>query len=326
MNLNTAAALLLLPLCACASSPELKIMGTKSEKEGYLSFKGRQIWYKVTGETDAPGKLPVLCLHGGPGANSMYFKPLEALAASGRRVIFYDQLGCGKSDRGPDPKLLTMDSYVEELGEVRRQLGLERVHLYGQSWGGMLAMEYYLAGNIQGVASLILSDSLSSFDQWMSEANRLRAELPSDVQSTLKKHEDAGTTADPAYQEAMMSYYNRHLCRLNPWPDFLNESFGQVAADVYGTMWGPSEFFANGSLKGWTARPRLGEIKAPTLILSGRYDESTPLINETLNKGIPGSKWVLFENSAHLPHIEEAALYLKTVEDFLSSVEAAQVK
>ena len=301
-------------------------METKTEKEGYLSFKGRKIWYKVVGEKDAPGKLPVLCLHGGPGANSLYFKPLEALAATGRRVIFYDQVGCGKSDRGPDPKLLTMPSYVEELGEVRRQLGLEKVHLYGQSWGGMLAMEYCLAGNGQGVASLILSDSLSSFDQWMSEANRLRAELPSDVQSTLKKHEDAGATSEQAYQEAMMAYYNRHLCRLNPWPDFLNESFGQVAADVYGTMWGPSEFFANGSLKGWTVRPRLGEIKLPTLILSGRYDESTPVINETLNKGIPGSRWVLFENSAHLPHIEETVLYLKTVEAFLSLVETARAK
>lgn len=321
-----AAALLLLPLCACASPPELKIMETKSEKEGYLSFKGRQIWYKVVGEKDAPGKLPVLCLHGGPGANSLYFKPLEALAASGRRVIFYDQLGCGKSDRGPDAKLLTVPSYVEELGEVRRQLGLGKVHLYGQSWGGMLAMEYYLAGNRQGVASLILSDSLASFDQWMSEASRLRAELPPDVQAVLKKHEDAGTTADPSYQEAMMAYYNRHLFRGTPWPDFLNESFGQVAADVYGTMWGPSEFFANGSLKGWTVRSRLGEIKAPTLILSGRYDESTPLINETLNKGIPGSKWVLFENSAHLPHIEETGEYLKVLEGFLSSVEMVTAK
>jgi len=123
-----------------------------------------------------------------------------------------------------------------------------------------------------------------------------------------------------------MAYYSRHLFRGNPWPDYLSECFAQVAADVYGTMWGPSEFFANGSLKGWDIRPRLGEIKAPALILSGRYDESTPLINETMNKGIPGSKWVVFENSAHLPHIEEAELYLKTLEAFLSSVDAAPAK
>ena len=326
MNLKHAVALLALSLCACSASQELKPMQVQSEKEGFLTFKGRRIWYRIVGEKEAPGKLPVICLHGGPGANSLYLKPLEQLAASGRRVIFYDQLGCGKSDRGPDPKLMTVPSYVEELGEVRRQLGLDKVHLYGQSWGGMLALEYYLSGGSKGIASLVLSDSLASFEQWMSEANRLRAELPSDVQATLKKHEDAGATAEQAYQDAMMVYYRKHLCRMNPWPDFLNESFGQVAADVYSAMWGASEFYATGSLMGWDVRPRLGEIKAPTLVLSGRYDESTPLVSGELHKGIQGSQWVIFENSAHLPHIEETERYLKVVADFLSGVEKSSAR
>ena len=153
-------------------------------KEGFVSFRGYQVWYRIVGDHDGPGKLPLLCLHGGPGATHDYLEPLEAIAATGRRVAFYDQLGNGNSARPNDPSLWTVALFVEELGKMRHALGLDRVHILGQSWGGMLAMEYALT-QPAGLASLILADSPASAPQWITEINRLRAELPPDVRETL---------------------------------------------------------------------------------------------------------------------------------------------
>ena len=292
-------------------------------KEGFVSFRGYNVWYRIVGDRDMPGKLPLLCLHGGPGATHDYLEPLGAIAATGRRVVFYDQLGSGNSDHPHDPSLWTVPLFVEELGVVRQALGLERVHILGQSWGGMLGMEYALT-QPSGLASLIVADSPASVPQWVAEANRLRAELPSDIQETLLKHEAAGTTDDPAYQEAMLVFYRRHVCRLDPWPDSLNRTFEKVSKDseVYNTMNGPSEFHVIGVIKDWDIVDRLCEIHVPTLVISGRYDEATPAIAETVHRGIPGSEWVLFENSAHMPHLEETDRYLEVLTNFLIRIES----
>jgi len=294
-----------------------------SIKEGFISFHGYKIWYGIAGEREDLGKLPVLCLHGGPGAPHDYLKPLAAVADTGRRVIFYDQLGSGNSDHPHKPEMWTVELFVEEVGVVRQALGLERVHLFGQSWGGMLAMEYALT-KPSGLTSLILADSPASMPQWIAEANRLRAELPPDVQETLLRHEKAGTTSDPAYEEAMLVFYRRHVCRLTPWPDCLIRAWEKLKQDpeVYLTMNGPSEFFVIGTLKNWSIVNRLGEIDAPSLLLSGRYDEATPAIMETVHRGIRGSEWVIFENSSHMPHLEEPERYLQVLTDFLNRVEA----
>ncbi|MFN8483177.1 MAG: proline iminopeptidase-family hydrolase [Anaerolineae bacterium] len=294
---------------------------TFAAQEGTVAFRGYRTWYRIVGE-DRPGRLPLLCLHGGPGAPHDYLEPLEALAATGRRVIFYDQLGCGASDHVHDPALWTVELFVEELGVVRQALGLDALHILGQSWGGMLAMEYALT-RPSGVASLVIADSPASMVQWVSEANRLREALPADVQATLLKHEAAGTTSDPAYEEAMLVFYRRHVCRLRPAPACVQRTFAKAAEapEVYGTMWGPSEFYVTGTLKDWDIVARLGEIHTPTLILSGRYDEATPLIAETVHRGIPGSEWVLFEDSSHMPHVEETERCLTVVGDFLRRVE-----
>jgi proline-specific peptidase len=291
--------------------------------EGFISFRGYKVWYRIVGEREAPGKLPLLCLHGGPGAPHDYLEPLEAMAATGRRVIFYDQLGAGNSDHPHDPSLWTVPLFVEELGVVRRGLGLEHLHILGQSWGGMLGMEYALT-QPAGLASLIVADSPASMLQWVAEANRLRAELPADVQETLLKHEAAGTTEDPAYQEAMLVFYGRHVCRLDPWPDCVNRAFEKLQKDpeVYNTMNGPSEFHVIGVLKDWDIVDRLGEIHAPTLVISGRYDEATPVIAETVQRGIPASEWILFENSSHMPHVEETERYLQVLTGFLDRIES----
>ena len=292
-------------------------------KEGYVPFRGHKVWYRIVGDRDEPGKLPLLCLHGGPGIPHDYLESLERMAGTGRRVIFYDQLGCGNSDQPHDPSLWTVDLFVEEVGVVRKALGLDRLHLLGQSWGGMLAMQYALTQPV-GLVSLIVASSPASMPQWVAEANRLRADLPPDVQRTLLKHEAAGTTSDPAYEAAMMVFYRRHVCRLNPFPAGVQRAFDKLARnpEVYNTMNGPSEFHVIGVFKDWNIIDRLGEIRVPTLVTSGRYDEATPAVAETVHHGIQGSEWVLFEHSSHMAHAEEADRYMDVLTRFLSRVEA----
>ena len=158
----------------------------------------------------------------------------------------------------------------------------------------------------------------------MAEANRLREELPPEVQSALLEHEAAGTTDSVAYQEAMQVFYDRHVCRVHPYPDYVQRSFEFLEnspAEVYNTMNGPSEFHVIGTIKDWDVRDRLGEIHAPTLVTSGRYDEATPLIARTVHEGIPGSQWVVFENSSHMAHVEEADRYMQVLGDFIGQHE-----
>lgn len=290
-------------------------------QEGWLSFRGYNVWYQIVGAGEEAGRLPLLCLHGGPGATHHYLEPLQAMARTGRRVIFYDQLGCGQSDQPDDPSMWTVELFIDEINVVRQTLGLERIHLLGQSWGGMLAMEYMLT-KPAGVASLTVASSPASMIQWVQEANRLREALPPEVQQTLLKHEAEGTTDDPAYQEAMLEFYYRHVCRIVPFPDYVQRTFEQMGQQVYNTMNGPSEFHVVGTLKNWDIRHRLGEIAVPTLVTSGRHDEATPLIAGTVHEGIPGSEWVIFEESSHMAHAEEQTRYMQVLDDFLTRVEA----
>jgi proline-specific peptidase len=205
---------------------------------------------------------------------------------------------------------------------VREALALDRLHLLGQSWGGMLGMEYALT-QPAGLVSLTVADSAASVVQWGSELNRLRAQLPPEVQHTLLQHEQEGTTDSEDYQEAVQVFYRRHMCRVDPWPECVTRTFEKLAQDpeVYLTMWGPSEFHITGTLTTWDITDRLHEINVPTLLLSGRYDEATPILVETIHRSIPGSEWIMFENSSHLPHVEETDLYLQVLNRFLTRVE-----
>lgn len=294
-------------------------------QEQFIALDGHRIWCRRVGESRSPDRLPVVLLHGGPGVPSDYLEPLEALAAEGREVIRYDQLGCGRSDHPDDPTLLRVERFVAELVQVRDALGLERFHLYGQSWGGMLALEVALAAT-EGVASLVLSNAPASMVLWAAETARLRRELPPEVQGVLDEHEQAGSTASPAYEEAMMVFYRRHVCRLDPWPDCLLRSFSAMEADprVYRAMCGTSEFNVTGSLKDWDVTPRLGEIRQPALVIGGRHDEATPTITEAVHRGITGSEWVVMEHCSHLCHLEQPELYNAQLSSFFHRVETSQ--
>jgi L-proline amide hydrolase len=303
---------------------EVRVAATFPVQEGTVPFKGYETWYRIIGEGEAPGKFPLVCLHGGPGAAHDYLGSLQAMAETGRRVIFYDQIGCGRSAIPESkPEMWTVELYVDELNAVRGALGLARIHLLGQSWGGMLGMEYALT-QPQGLESLTVASSPASMIQWVEEANRLRQELPPDVQQTLLHHEAAGTVDSAAYKAAMDVFYARHVCRVDPQPEYVRRSFAAIDRnpEVYYTMNGPSEFQVIGTLKHWDIIPRLGEIRVPTLITSGRHDEATPLIAETVHKGIPTSRWVIFEESSHMAHAEEPEGYMRVLDDFLTEVES----
>lgn len=293
-------------------------------KEGFIPFQGYRTWYRIVGDKEKSGKAPLICLHGGPGAAWDYFEPLDVVSDTGRRVVFYDQLGCGNSDVPQDPSLYSVNLYIEQVEAVRSALGLDSAHILGHSWGGMLAMEYALT-QPRGLMSLILADTGASMPLWMAEGRRLVAELPLDAQQVIQKHEIEGTTDSPEYQDACRAFSRRYLGgRIDPRPDYLKRMAGKPGDDVYRVMWGPSEWYLTGTLKDWDITSRLGEINLPTLVIGGRYDEATPAITEAVHRGIPGSERVIFENSGHFPHIEETERYLQIIEQFLGRVEACE--
>ena len=292
--------------------------------EGRIPFRGYETWYRsVDPDGAAADRVPLLCLHGGPGANWLHVKPYEELADE-RRVVFYDQLGAGNSavDGEHDPEMWTPELFVEEVDAVREALGLERVHVLGHSWGGMLGMQY-ATGRPDGLVSLIAESSPPSVPAWMPEVQRLRAELPHDVEATLREHEEAGTTDGPAYEEAMMVFYRRHLCRTDPWPDWLVECFRILDAnpEVYRTLNGPSEFHVIGTIRDWDITGELGQIEAPTLLFCGRYDEVTPAVVKIAHRAIPGSELVVMEESSHMSQAEQPEETLALVRDFLARAE-----
>jgi L-proline amide hydrolase len=280
---------------------------------------GGRTWFRVAGEP-ASG-VPLVTLHGGPGATHEYLLSLAALAERGRPVIHYDQLGNGRSTRLPDngPEFWTVELFLGELDAVLDAAGAtDAYHLLGHSWGGMLAAEHAIR-QPAGLRSLVIADSPASIRTWMSEAERLRKELPADVQEALGRHEEAGTLEDPEYLDATRVYYERHVCRVVPFPPEVTASFSAIDADptVYHSMWGPTEFLCTGTLGAWDITDGLERITAPTLVVSGRFDEATPLVVAPFLDRVPNSRWEVFEESSHLPHVEETERYLHVVGDFL---------
>jgi L-proline amide hydrolase len=290
-------------------------------REGTVAFDDGETWYRITGDLDGEAP-PLVVLHGGPGATHDYLLSLTDLAGE-RAVVHYDQIGNGRSTHFPDrgAEYWTPQLFVRELQNLVGALGIGSHHVLGQSWGGFLAEEYALT-QPPGLRSLVLADTAASWSDFADEASKLRADLPPDVEATLRRHEAAGTTSDPEYMQACLVFYNRHVCRIE-WPPEVAASFAALEQDptVYNTMNGPSEFHIIGSCKDWQVKDRLHEIRVPTLIVSGRYDEATPALQEVLHRGIDDSEWVLFEESSHMPHVEERERYMQVVAEWLRRVD-----
>ncbi len=295
-------------------------------KEGYVPFAGHRTWYRIAGDAEAPGKAPLLCLHGGPGATWHHMEPYADLA-EGRRVVCYDQLGCGNSaiSEPHDPSMWTLELYLREITAVREALGLGECHIIGHSWGGMLGMAYAIT-RPAGLVSLVVESSPASVPFWLTELDGLRAELPADVEQTLRRHEAAGTTDSEEYQATMMAFYDRHVCRVRPWPDWLQRTFDGLEAnpEVYFTMNGPSEFHVIGPLKDFDITADLGSVDVPTLLFCGEFDEVTPATVAQARDGIKGSELVVMPGCSHMSQAEQPAATLSLLRGWLAGIEGSR--
>lgn len=288
--------------------------------EGFAPFGEYQTWYRLIGNLKSD-QVPLVVLHGGPGCTHDYLQNLIRLSETGRAVVLYDQIGNGHSTHLPEKKtdFWTVELFLRELDNLLAHLKIkESYDLLGQSWGGMLAAEHAVR-RPAGLNALIVANSPTSISRWASEALRLRAQLPLDVQATLEKYEALEQFDHPDYKMASDVFYQRHVCRLEPWPDFVQATFDWIDRDptVYHTMIGPTEFHTIGTLKNWTIEDQLHLIQAPTLVVSGAHDEATPYTTELFAQYIPDAHWHVFGQSSHMPHVEQEEEYMAVIGNFL---------
>ena len=293
----------------------------EATREGVIPFRDYTTWYRVSGDLTSP-KTPLVVAHGGPGCTHDYVLSIAEIAHSGRPVIHYDQLGSGRSthlrEKGGD--FWTVELFLEELDNLLAYFGIaDRYFLLGQSWGGMLGAEHAVR-RPPGLKALVISNSPASMELWLSEAKRLRSELPREVAEVLDRHEAQGTLNAPEYLEAADYFYARHVCRVVPNPLEVEATNQYMREDstVYNVMNGPNEFHVIGTMKDWSVVDRIDQIIAPTLLVSGRYDEATPAVVQPFMDLIPDVRWVIFEESSHMPFVEEPEAYFSVVESFLA--------
>jgi len=279
--------------------------------------------YKVVVYSFGSGDDVLLCLNGGPGLPCDYLRESHApLADHGYRVVAYDQLGCGASDKPDDASLWTITRYVEEVEAVRTALGLGKVHMLGQSWGGWLIIEYGVTSP-ENLATVILCNTCGDMPHLISELDRHRAALGPETVAMMQRHEAAGTLDHPEYEAAITLLNHRHVCRLPEWPAPLKRSLEDWNHDVYGVMQGPNEFLYTGNLKDWNRIPDMHRIACPALIVVGQHDELTPACALRMKNALPDATVTVFPNSSHTPFYEEPEAYRETLLGFLAKHRAA---
>jgi len=275
--------------------------------------------YQVVTYSYGSGENILFLLNGGPGLPCDYLRdPHIFLVEKGFRVVAFDQLGCGNSDRPDDPSLWDITRYVEEVETVRKALGLKKFHLLGQSWGGWLSIEYALTYP-DAIQSLILANTCGDLPHLTTELNRMRDALGSETVAMMLHHESMGTTNHPEYQAAITILNYRHVCRLKEWPSSLLVSVNDWNMGPYGTMQGPNEFLYIGNLKDWNRISEMTRLKMPTLIITGTHDEIGPGCALRMHNALPNSKVIVLPNSSHVPFYEEPDDYFAALRNFLSA-------
>ncbi|PLR81621.1 proline iminopeptidase [Bacillus canaveralius] len=285
-------------------------------EEGYIDVTGGKVWYEFYNK-DSTG-TPVFILHGGPGSSSFSLEGLKELSVD-RPVIIYDQLGCGKSDRPSDTSLWQINRFVEELAQVRHVLKLHEIHILGHSWGTTLAAAYCLT-KPSGVKSVIFSSPCLSAPLWAQDQKKNIEKLPEEVQETIKRCEENGTTDSEEFKKAIKAFNKEFVCRIELDPEWVKENAKNRNQEVYQTMWGPSEFSVQGNLKTFDCTAQLKDITCPTLYTCGRYDEATPETTEYYSSLTPNSSFHVFEKSAHMPYLEEPEEYLRVMRSWFQSL------
>jgi proline iminopeptidase len=304
-------------LAACTHAAPMSEPARPRPQEGFVGVEGGRIWYHVAGDGPA---IPLLLVHGGPGGRSCYMAALQWLGSE-RRVIFYDQLGTGRSEWPKDTTLWQLPRFVAEIDSIRQALQLREVYLYGHSWGGAIVLEYLLTRPHSGVRAAILASPLLSTPRWLADARLLRAQLPSELQRVLSVHEAAGTVDAPEYLAATDSFYARFLTRRTP-PVRHPECAGvRQNAEIYSQMWGPTEFYVTGNLRSYDRIGQLHELRLPVLLLAGEFDEARPETVREFARLIPGARFELVEGAAHSITLDQPERVVSLVGDFLRGLE-----
>ena len=301
---------------SAAVTPQATAAPTLGAGESMLPVPDGRIWYKKTGTGTG---TPVILLHGGPGFNSFYLKPLEALG-NDRPVIRYDQLGAGKSGPMTDTSLFTIAHFVRELDSLRASLGYEKVHILGHSWGTILAYEYYKA-HPDHVVSIVFGSACFDIPAYEKRAASLIATLSDSAQKAIKLAESTKKYDAPSYQNAINEFYGKYVFR-HPVEADLDSTMKLANEGIYNYMQGPSEFTFTGTLKPYNVTGELGAIKVPTLYTVGEFDEMGPELVRGFANKTPGAKYALIPGSAHITSWDNPAEMIKVVREFLASVDA----
>jgi proline iminopeptidase len=288
-------------------------------KEGFIDVEGGKIWYRIDGDGD---KTPLLLLHGGPGSSSFYLEPLKELSED-RPVIFIDQLGCGRSTRITYTTLMTIEKNVEQLEQVRKALKLDQFYLYGHSWGTMLAMDYYLKYP-KGIQALIFASPLFSTQIWTKDADTLILKLPKEHQLAIRESERQKNYVSESYQNAVRTYYKAYLRRSEQRKSQKDSSDLFFGEKVYAFMWGPSEFKATGNLLNYDRINDLPKIKVPTLLTAGEFDEARPNSVKYFQSLIPGAKFHLIPNAAHVTMDDNVKENNQVLRNFLRQMDSSR--
>jgi proline iminopeptidase len=287
-------------------------------ESGFVQAKGFNLYFETHGSKKS--EITLVTLHGGPGFTHHQLLPLTKLSEREPpiRIVYYDQLGCGKSQRTSDLSNYVISRAVDEVEGLREVLGLGKICLLGHSYGGSLALEYALKYQ-SNLEKLILSSSDASIPETIKAFNRLKAAMPEPMRRTLKRYEAVEDYDNSEYKKAVEELYRRHVFRGAKYPPNLEASLNGFNPDVYWTMWGKHEFICTGNMRDWDVTNRLGEIRVPTLILVGRYDELPVELSQEMHRRIPQSTLTVLENSSHFGMFEEEERYLDSVYRFLTA-------
>jgi proline iminopeptidase len=283
------------------------------------------IWTKRIGNNP---KIKVLLLHGGPGANHMYFEAFDSyFPNAGIEYYYYDQLGSGYSDRPNDTSLWNIDRFVEEVEQVRKALGLDKSNFYllGHSWGGILAIEYALKYQ-EHLKGLIISNMMSSIPEYDKYANEiLGPQMDAAVLKEIKDLEAKAEFDNPRYLELIeTNYYPEHILRmpLQEWPEPVVRSFSILNNQIYVMMQGPSEFgtAGNATLKHWDRSSDLPRIKVPTLTIGGKFDTMDPDYMQWMSTQFDNGSFLLCPNGSHMDMYDDQKTYFKGLVAFLKNI------
>lgn len=307
--------LTLAALGACSDAKRSSTAAALGPGEAMLPVTGGKIWYKVSGTGTG---TPVILVHGGPGMGSFYLKSMEGLGVD-RPVVRYDQLGAGKSDRMTDTTLMVIPRYVDELDSLRRTLKYDKVFLNGNSWGTIVAVEYYKA-HPDHVAGILFSGEAFDINAAEKEINKWVATLSTSAQKAFARYNADKNLEAPAYKAATEEFYAKNVFR-RPVKADLDSMFAMIGMDQYRYFQGENETMVVGTLKGYSAMSILPTIKVPVLMTTGEFDELGPTLIERHAKLIPGAKFIMYKDAAHITQWDAAEQSVKDARAFFKAAD-----